>query len=492
MADRRTARNEPATVDAAADSVMTSMERRMRQRRNDQRGFAVLIVLLALVLSGFYGAFQWVDGLSVDADLRLSADARAPVGEDVLVYAEVVDARSGQQRVLPNVYLEVWEGATRIDRLPVHGARYHRVPVTEAAQNGAQEIRLSRSMGGPVQSEAALKVSAGTAALARERRGGMYAPVAEPGLRPIRREDACGWTVDIVARGGVPIANIPTEMLLRVSDVRGRAVADAQVRIDHRGDRAMEARTDAEGFAVATMEIQELDYFEVSAACGDSESRVGFEAQPVYDGLGITDWAQSAEGVSAKVLDVTQRGGTRFDVRCGGVIRAMGEVPEHGRLSLSKDDFKGVNAGTSCVLQVVRGRFDAGASRTARVFQWGETPRIWEWQEHVDGIGREGLDVHARSLDADVAQISQWKASGYHRIRLGIATALALSLFLWFAFVLRGFRRRRTASKAQGDLAMEVSATTVSIGPQSALWLGWVALVVAYGGLYIVLMLMGL
>lgn len=488
MRDRPNATSENVDTEDAADLAMTAIEQRMQQRRSDRRVFAALLLLITLVMSGFYGAFQWVESVAVDVDLRLSADAHAPVGEDVLVYAEVVDARSGQRRAVSQVFLEVWQGTTRVDRQPVHGALYHRVRITTAAQ----EIRLVRAMDGPVQSHAAVTVSAGAPAPARDRRGGMYAPAGTPGFRPIRREDACGWTVDAVALGGVPIANVPTEMLVRVSDAAGRGVADAVLRLDHREDPPQHARSDEDGFAVFFADIREMDYLEIAAMCDDAESRVGFEAQPVFDGLGITRWSQAEDVATAEVFDVTQRGQTRYDVRCEGVIRGMGDVPPNGTLPLSKDLFETVAAGTHCILQVYRGRFSSSASRTARLFQWGETSRMWAWQEHIAGIGRVGLDIHGRSLDADDATIAAWKESGYRRIRIGIATALALSLFLWFAFVLWGFRRRRMASRAQADLEMEMSATTVSTGLQSALWSGCVAIIVAYGGLYIVLMLMGL
>lgn len=486
MSPRPNASNNPYDL-AFEDASIRAMERRIRQRRQDRWVFATFLILLTLVMSGVYGYFRYVDTTAVDLDLRLTADARALKDNEVLTYAEVVDARTGQIREVKGVYLELWREGELQERWPVRGAVYRTVRMGEVPLT----MRLQREMEGPVQSAAEFVVQPGPPAVWRDRRGGMYAPQGMPGLRPVRRESACGWVIDAVPYGGVPIANVPTPLLVRVSDGAGRAV-ETTLRIESRGEAIGRVSTDAEGFAETSLHLDEFGYIEVHAECSKGGNFVGFEAQPVFDGLGVTQFWQDARGVGAEIFDLTQRQGTRYDVRCDGMVRDYGVLPEDGTLRISKDHFEGVVEGAPCILQVFRGTFSASAPRTARVFQWGVRSLGWDWARQADGVGREGLNLHARSMDTDSEAIAAWKRSGYRSVRVGIATALALSLLLWFAFVMWGFRRRRLASRAQGVLDTESSHVAVSTGLQSILWSGWVAMIVAYGGLYVVLMLMGL
>jgi len=484
------ASNDEKGLTTAEDASIQAIVRRMQQRRRDQRAFAGFLVLMTLVMSIAYGYFRHIDLTSVAVDLRLAADAAAPAGQKILVYAEVVDAQTGQPNDAVTAQLEFWDGDTLVQQWPVHGARYEAILMPKA---GA-ELRLTREMEGPAQSEARLRVAAGPAASWRDTRGGMYAPVGEPGLRPVRSERACGWTIDAVPYGGVPVANLPTPTLIHVRDAQGNGV---ETTLRFEGGGSVRARTDAEGFAEVPVLFNELGYWVIHADCAAGDQYVGFEVQPVFDGLMITHFEQSDGGVRAEVADVAQRSDARYDLRCEGVLYAHGLVSSDGALPLSKEHLAGVPTGAACLLQVYRGRFSKSASRTARVFRLGESALAWDWARQSAGVGRQGLELHARSMDRDAEAIAAWKRSGYRNVRVGIATALALSLLLWFAFVMWGSRRRRARMDVRDDMEMEDSHATVSYatgstGVQSLLWSGWIAMIVAYGGLYVVLMLMGL
>src|SRR5690625_245353 len=155
-------------------------------------------------------------GLSDDAmemQISIEADQYIPFPlEEVAIDFEV----TGQPNDAVTAQLEFWDGDTLVQQWPVHGARYEAILMPKA---GA-ELRLTREMEGPAQSEARLRVAAGPAASWRDTRGGMYGPVGEPGLSPVRSERACGWTIDAVPYGGVPVANLPTPTLIHVREDR--------------------------------------------------------------------------------------------------------------------------------------------------------------------------------------------------------------------------------------------------------------------------------
>lgn len=480
MKDHLTATESPADDDPIGA--------RMRQRRRDTRIFALLLLATAVVMGVFFGYFRFIESHGVTVDLRLAADDAAQPGDDVLIHAEVVDAQSGKVQKISGVQLERWSGDTRVDRWPVEGSSWRVATMDDAPMR----LRLVRDATGPVQSMAELMVERGAPAAAAALRGGVYAPLGAPGLRRVRQEAGCDHQIDMLVYGGAPVANIKTPALVRVRDTQGRAVADVKVKIGTDGRNTHHATTNREGMAEAALQIAELDYIEVRTTCDGGESYAGFEAQPVYDGLGVTSWSQDTDKIVAEIVDVTQHQNAHYDVRCEGVLRDRGRVPADGTLSLSKTIFGGVAEGAACRLQLHRGRMTASAPHAVRVFRWARPSLGWDWEVQEAGVGLVGLGAQARSMEADADVIAAWKHAGYGRIRVGIATMLVLSMLLWFALVVWGLRRRRFASEAEADRMVEAAPATVSIGTHPMLWSGWVAILVAYGGLYVVLWLMGL
>lgn len=464
------------------------IEARMQQQRRDRRVFGILLFATTLVMSVFFGYFSYLERHAVTLDLRLAADDAASPGDQVLIHAEVVDAQSGKVQHVSGVQLERWKGDERIDRWSVDGVLRR----AEKMDDDAMIFRLVREGSGPLTSTAELVVERGTPAAEAERRGGLYPALGVPGVRRVRTRDACDRSIDLLMYGGVPVANVRSAALVRVQDGDGQPVPDAKIKITTDGRDTTRATTDADGLAEATLLLRELGYVEIETACGAGESYAGFEAQPAYDGIGVVSWTQSEDGVEAEIVDSTQHQDAQYDVRCDGVLRDFGDLAPTGKLSLSKAIFDGVSHGAACRLQLYRGRVAMSAPHAVRVFRWGAPSLAWDWSEQTAGVGLMGLASHARSMDADTDVIAAWKRAGYARIRAGIATMLALSMLLWFALVVWGLRRRRFASSAADELEDERPPTTVAIGAHPMLWSGWVAILVAYGGLYVVLWLMGL
>src|SRR5699024_834870 len=102
---------KPSEVDG-----IDAFDARVRSRAEDTRRFVVLLVLIGVVLSFFFGYFLHLTSAAIDVDLRLAADAYARPGDRVLVDAEVLDPRTGNVRYASGVSLEVWRDGVREDR----------------------------------------------------------------------------------------------------------------------------------------------------------------------------------------------------------------------------------------------------------------------------------------------------------------------------------------------------------------------------------------
>lgn len=464
---------------------------RVRERSRDTRRFIVLLVLIGVVLSFFFGSFVRLKSATVNVDLRLAADAYAREGDRVLVDAEVVDPRSGRVRHARDVYLDVFRDGVRQDRWEIKGVLRRQIVMDD----GPVELRMMQKADGPVQPSVQVVVKSGDPAFevnARARRGGANPSPGQAGLRRVRTRDACDWRIDAVAYGGVPVASVRTPTLFRVSDRSGAPASGVALEIEGAGKETHRVRTDENGLAVAGLQMDELSYVEARAECEAGEHYTGFEAQPVHDGLMVTKLVHEPGRLRAVVQDITQRRDARYDLRCDGALRAFSHVPSSGVIEIKEDDIGEVASGTSCVLQIYRAVFATHASYTAYPFQWREKSLAWDWAQQADGVTLVGLSNRTRSADADDAEITAWREAGYQRIRIGIAVVLGLSMLLWFVFVRWELVTHRPVV-ADADMSRDGfpnAALKMRVNP--VLWSGWAAITISLGSLYVVLWLMGL
>ena len=457
------------------------------------RAFVIFGVVALIVMSGIFGYFNVVGGAAFETDLWLAADRSARPGSLVLVEAASRDPKTGKQLLRPNLYLEQWEGEALVEAWPIQGELRRAVRMGEAPLRFRVAVPDKRI--GEFVAEVRVEPSAtGHRAMARERVGGAKPPPGAAGFHVVRTEGTCGWNIEAVALGGVPVAHVGNTVLFRVTDREGRPVENTRL---VRGESSVTLEplapvTDAEGVAVFGLRPAELSYVEVRAVCGEGAHLSGFEVQPVFDGISVDALTWGTEGLVANVDRVSLELDALYDVRCEGELVEVGRLGRGDEVRVSRDAFSRYDAGTTCVFQVYRGAFGVPGARAVRPFLLGEWTRGWLWERHARGVAfvRGGDRVQA-SAAGDAALLA-WQSRGYERIRLWMGVVLGSSLLLWLMVTMLSVRGRRAAlGRLRRDDADD-SESGLALRWLPMLLMGWVGIVLMLGGMWFVLWLMGL
>lgn len=461
---------------------------RMRTRKQETRRFFALLGVLIILMGCVFGYFSWVQGVHLNADLWLRVDNVSKDTRHVLVEAETRNPQTGETIVLDHVSLEYNTNGAVVSIWPVLGNERRMLPV------GGEPSSLSIFQRHPVLGEMRAQVNvstldAGASRLAtRPLRGGAHAEIGTPGIRQQRVESSCGWTMRVLAQGGVPVANIENEFLIRVIDGDGQPLAGQVLSVHGLGVDTLRFRTDARGMAIVSAVAPDLAMLLVEGICGGEPQRAAFEIQSAFDGLSILELDATGDDFVAKVENLSTRAAVRYDLRCGGEVISYGRVAKGGWLRVPAQDMASVREGQACRVQVYRNVFDTYAPHAIQVFQWHRDDLGWVWQQTQKGLGLIGLERVERTFPDRDDELVRWKTQRHGWIRRGMIGVILVSLLGWTVLVFRS----RTQDVDDEDSRSGVGGVWVNKRTLQLLILGYGGVICAFGGLFVVMWLMGL
>lgn len=457
----------------------------------------LVVALSAVATMGIYARFASVSAAALPADLWLLTEAHALPGTEVLFDASSRDVTTAELQYLPELRLEAWAGdELRYSEL-VQGEL--RGTVTMPLE-GSLRFRLAwpDPRIGEVVATREVRPRAEDEAPEGRRRGSASPLQGAAGFHLVRRGDACGHELRVVAEGGVPIAGLQNRVLARLTGASGAPVEGVRLRASSpfAEVEAVAAVTDEAGVARFRFRAPELAYLEFQSDCEAGEQLHGFEAIPMVQGVSVASLQVSPTGVQVGVDDQSQRLGSHYDLRCEGALLDYGRLRGPGPVSFDASLFAEQVEGARCVFQVYRYAYSPSSPHAVAPFRWGVAEdRGWSWVANASGVAFErAIRGVQSSQEADTA-LEAWRARGYWQVRKAWWGAFGASMGLWALMMWIGARQRRAR---EAPLAAELWATEdgdALAGQGSVLpilFMGWGALTLLYGALRFLLGLMGL
>lgn len=461
--------------------------------RGVPRLLAFVVVLSALVFVGVLARFNIVASASLAVDLWIVADAQVRPGELVLVDAFSRHPKTGKLVYLEDLWLEAWAGEELVERARVQGEL--RTAVRMPAQG---PLRLRMEVPDPhvgmVGAEQVIEPQRARASILPPPIGGAIPVAGESGFHAVRNSGVCGHRMQVVAYGGVPIASMPNETLVRVTDASGQGVSHSRVRLssDGVGVTPLVQTTDEDGLAAFTVTLDALSYLEFHSSCADGEQLHGFEVQPSFDGLQIPRLLVHVHGVDVQVVNGSLSQNAYYDLRCDGDVLAYGLVGNREVIQVPSEVFSGRSSSESCQFQLYRQSYSLGSPRAIRPFLRTGGSLGWDWRANADGVTFDRPSRRTQASDTAGAALSAWKDREYGRVNGFFGASFFSVMALWGVMTVRVVRRRRAdASRYDGELEEELLEYQPSDRRVMLVLFGWVALSLMFGGLWLLLRLMG-
>lgn len=476
------------------DAALNQLVR--RERRVQRIGVAVAVAMIVQFLWLFWW-FSDVVGATLPADVWVSADQYAREGRGVLIDVSSRDAKSGRV-IAPGPISVVIRGSdgSALKHYTVEGEDRRMLVQPRGGLTIEATLRDERIGDQSVTRRVETAEHAEWERLPA--RGGAIPPPGHAGLHAVTLRGECDVDVDAVAVGGVPVVGVRNLLLFRVRARSGLPVGGVRLNVSA-SSAPMEdlaPTTDVAGVAVFRFVPQELEYVELEGICDEGTFARGFELQPVWDGLSVSEFkATVATGMRAVVDDFSAGLGSLWDVHCGGDAVAYGTLSSGGVVEVPPDRFDRVEVTDDCVLQVYRDSFSRESGRALRPFTLRKETAGDLWRLSAEGVGFHRQAVLGRASEKSPGMLAQWRGVRLAWVSrlLGfnaIVLSLLWALMAWEATRTRGLRRRLTYE------VEEVSASRGASWDRRAfarsLLAGWSALALVLGGIWMLFSLMGL
>lgn len=488
-------------------SELDPFEERWMIRQRAARTRRAWIAGLALTLGPLFVIYYWfaqVVSPAVDVDLWLSVSSDGAPGQTVLVDSSARDPRTGEILEAAAYSLRVRERGVSVAEFALVGGARTLVELPAAASLSI-EVAVSDRRIGEVVAHHAVQAASVIEEGARGR-GGLVGSAGLVGLGLVRQEGVCDYRVRALAAGGAAVVGVRNEIFFEVRDASGAAVVGASLRAgaSSMAVELVDTRTSELGMARATAVPVGREYVELIVRCAGGEQLVGFELEPIFDGVVIASLRAEPDGGLSASVETNRMGGSMWwSLVCAGDVRDWGRLEGSSVVKVSAERLRSVAGDARCRLEVVRDPFVAERGWFAREFLRADVGVAAQWALAERGILAPST-VRAQAFAQSRAALDAWSDTQRARIRwslwglaliYGVAWAIVWRLTM-IRTVLTTGAQGRMLGEEEGDDASVAGVLDESrvdlVSSVSALLAGWLAVAMLVGGFGFVLSLMGL